>query len=95
MFYRAYSIFQVTFDWSLKDENDTIDSEAVSNRGSQSTLRLDLLSSVVEGPRTFVCTANNSVGASAPCMLLVQGMKTQRVIYWSIIVIVPNNIIHK
>uniref|UniRef100_A0ABD2W382 Ig-like domain-containing protein n=1 Tax=Trichogramma kaykai TaxID=54128 RepID=A0ABD2W382_9HYME len=51
------------FKWSLKSDNDTIESVPIVLSG-RSYLPLD---DSVSNPRTYVCVANNSIGFSNPC----------------------------
>nr|XP_032524360.1 uncharacterized protein LOC116775581 isoform X1 [Danaus plexippus plexippus]XP_032524361.1 uncharacterized protein LOC116775581 isoform X1 [Danaus plexippus plexippus] len=54
---------EVSFTWKLKNDNDSLTDEKIWQRGTQSFLRLP----AVEVYRTYLCRANNSVGASRPC----------------------------
>lgn len=57
------------FKWSLKSDNDTIEQVATVQAG-KSYLALD---DSVTNPRTYVCVANNTIGASNPCERHVPG----------------------
>lgn len=64
---------QVSFTWSLKNDNDSLTDEKIWQRGQQSFLRLH---TAVDLYRTYLCVANNSVGFSRACEHDVMGMYT-------------------
>lgn len=64
----------VEFEWSMVDSNDTIEDEAISQRGVQSIIKLEQLA-LDENPQVFSCIVNNTVGVSEACFLTVEGSK--------------------
>ncbi|CAH2098777.1 unnamed protein product [Euphydryas editha] len=62
---------EVSFSWRLKNDNDSLTDERVWQSGANSFLRL----AGAARARTYLCVANNSVGASRPCERDVMGTK--------------------
>ncbi|KAL1401074.1 hypothetical protein pipiens_006909 [Culex pipiens pipiens] len=58
------------FEWSLKYENDTLQSHKTGGDAYESILTLD---NDVSAMRTYVCVASNSVGMGPPCEIEVAG----------------------
>ncbi|XP_052564933.1 hemicentin-1 isoform X2 [Culex pipiens pallens] len=58
------------FEWSLKYENDTLQSHKTGGDAYKSILTLD---NDVSAMRTYVCVASNSVGMGPPCEIEVAG----------------------
>ncbi|CAB3242555.1 unnamed protein product [Arctia plantaginis] len=63
---------EVTFSWKLKNDNDSLTDEKITQQGVHSYL---YLSSSVDVYRTYLCYANNSVGMSRACERDVMGTK--------------------
>ncbi|RVE43418.1 hypothetical protein evm_011932 [Chilo suppressalis] len=62
---------EVSFHWKLKNDNDSLTDEEITQSGSQSFLKL---STSVDVYRTYLCFANNSVGMSRQCEMDVVGI---------------------
>ncbi|GBP62110.1 hypothetical protein EVAR_53888_1 [Eumeta japonica] len=54
----------VSYSWKLKNDNDSLNGEEISQVGQEGLLKL---SDSVDQHRTYLCYAKNSVGLSRPC----------------------------